>query len=427
MRSISKSAPKKLTRLHPQETLPTPTSGTSGFFRRILHKKLATLRHAQLILVDADGSHVFGESVKTSCDEKTVTTLSATVTFNDIDCYRDITLGGSNGAAEAYLQGRWETDDLCNVIRVFARNRDLVDEMESGWATVTAWLLRCWHTSNKNTKHGSRKNIAAHYDLGNDFFSLFLDKKMMYSSYLYQKGDDYETASTRKLQRICDQLKIISSDHIVEIGTGWGGFAVYAAQTTGCKVTTITISKEQYHAANARVIKQNMENQVTVKLMDYRDLTGQYDKLVSIEMIEAVGHHYLDRYFETIARVLKPKGQALIQAITVEDHRYEQSRKEVDYIKRYIFPGGFLPSVSVISHHAGRQQLVMHDLFDMGYSYAQTLQDWRHLFMSQLDKVRAQGFDERFIRMWEYYLCYCEGGFSERAISVVQAHFRKSA
>jgi len=392
-------------------------TNTNSFFRRHIYKLLSIIENAQITINDPLGSQTFGQP---SDDH-----LSATINFYDINCYRDIALGGSNGAAEAYLQGRWQADDLTQVIRVFARNRHLVDKMEGGFANITKWLIRLWHIRNKNTQSGSKRNIAAHYDLGNDFFRLFLDKKMMYSSHLYDSSDDFEEASTRKLQRICEQLNINKNDHVLEIGTGWGGFAIYAAQTTGCKVTTLTISKEQYEEACDKVIAAQLQNQVTVKLSDYRNTKGQYDKLVSIEMIEAVGHQYLESYFSVVSRALKPQGEALIQAITVEDHRYEFSRKEVDYIKRYIFPGGFLPSISEMNVKASHHRLVMEDLLDMGHSYAKTLQHWRERFFEKIDIVRKQGFDERFIRMWEYYLCYCEGSFSERAISVVQAHYRK--
>ena len=392
-------------------------TNANSFFRKQIYKLLLAIEDAQVTINDPLGSQTFGQPAEDH--------LSAIITFHDINCYRDIVLGGSNGAAEAYLQGRWKADDLTQAIRVFARNRHLVDKMEGGLANITRWLIRLWHSRNKNTKSGSKRNIAAHYDLGNDFFRLFLDEKMMYSSHLYDSTDDFETASTRKLQRICDQLKINHNDHVLEIGTGWCGFAVYAAQTTGCRVTTITISEEQYREASKKVKALQLQNQISVKLCDYREIKGEYDKLVSIEMIEAVGHHYLESYFDVVSRALKSRGEALIQAITVEDHRYEFSRKEVDFIKRYIFPGGFLPSISEMNVKASNYELVMEDLLDMGHSYAKTLEHWRERFFEKIDEVRKQGFDERFIRMWEYYLCYCEGGFSERSISVVQAHYRK--
>ena len=354
-----------------------------------------------------------------------MTTCTALIHIDDIDTYSKIALGGDNGAAEAYIEGLWQTDDLVKLIRILVNNRALTESMGNSVSRISAWLLKGWHYLNKNSKAGSKKNIAAHYDLGNEFFKLFLDKRMMYSSYLYEKGDNLHKASERKLARICEQLDIQTDDHVVEIGTGWGGFACYAAEKTGCKVTTITISQEQYNEAVALVKRKGLQDQVTVSLKDYRDLTGQFDKLVSIEMIEAVGHHYLGTYFERINQLLKPKGTALIQAIVIEDGRYKKALKKVDFIKQYIFPGGFLPSNSVITQHAANNTLKLDDMYDMGQSYAQTLADWRELFMAKLSEVRAQGFDDRFIRMWEFYLCYCEGAFREQTISVGQLKFRK--
>ena len=307
-----------------------------------------------------------------------------------------------------------------------ARNTNLIDEFDSGIATAATWVLRKWHKKNENSLEGSRKNIAAHYDLGNEFFRLFLDERMMYSSYIYESGDNLHAASTRKLATICKQLNINSNDHVLEIGSGWGGFACYAAKSTGCKVTTITISKEQFNEAQALIQKEGLQGLVNVELRDYRDINESYDKVVSIEMIEAVGNQYLDTYFHTIAKALKPKGEALIQAITLQDHRYEQSLKEVDFIKRFIFPGSFIPCVSVICAAAGKQALIMENLLDIGLSYATTLKDWRQRFFANIEQVKSQNFDDRFIRMWEFYLCYCEGGFSERSISDVQIHFRKA-
>lgn len=389
------------------------------FYKNKILQQLSNLQNAELHINDPiDSVIVLGSA---GADN-----LIASIRFNDIDCYKDIALGGSNAAAEAYLQGRWNTDNLTNVIRIMARNKNLIDEIDNGLAAIATWLLRKWHSRNKNSKQGSKKNIAAHYDLGNDFFRLFLDEKMMYSSYIYETCDDLHQASTRKLHTICQQLDIQKTDHVLEIGSGWGGFACYAAKKYGCKVTTITISQEQYNEAVALVKKENLQSQVFVELKDYRDVSDQYDKVVSIEMIEAVGHDYLDTYFKVVANALKPDGQALIQAITVNDHRYEHSLKSIDYIKRYIFPGSFIPCVSVITQTAGEYALVVNNLLDIGQSYAITLKEWRERFFKNISKVREQGFDERFIRLWEFYLCYCEGGFLEKSISDVQIHFRKA-
>jgi cyclopropane-fatty-acyl-phospholipid synthase len=272
----------------------------------------------------------------------------------------------------------------------------------------------------RNTRAGSRRNIAAHYDLGNDFFRLFLSEDLMYSSAMWAGEDDtLEAASTRKLDAICRKLALAPDDRVVEIGTGWGGFAVHAAKHYGCHVTTTTISREQHALASRRVAEAGLQDRVTLLLEDYRDLRGTYDKLVSIEMIEAIGAPYLDTYFAKLGALLKPEGVGLVQAITIEDHRYAQALRSVDFIKRHVFPGSFIPSVSAMLESKSRaSDLALIDLEDFGLSYARTLEAWRQRFMARLPEVRAQGFDERFIRMWEFYLAYCEGGFRERTIGV---------
>jgi cyclopropane-fatty-acyl-phospholipid synthase len=281
--------------------------------------------------------------------------------------------------------------------------------------------MRSLHALKRNTRLGSRKNISAHYDLGNDLFKLFLDENMMYSSAIFAEADDsLERASQRKLDRICQKLQLQPGDHLLEIGTGWGGMAVHAARHYGCRVTTTTISREQHELARQRIVEAGLADRVTLLHEDYRDLPGSYDKLVSIEMIEAVGHQYLDTYFRKCASLLKPDGLALIQAITIEDHRYRQALTSVDFIKRQVFPGSFIPCVTAMVDSAARAgQLRLLNLEDFGPSYATTLKHWRQRFLSRLDRVRALGYDDRFIRMWEFYLCYCEGGFLERSISDV--------
>ena len=280
--------------------------------------------------------------------------------------------------------------------------------------------MRAWHALRRNTRTGSRRNIAAHYDLGNDFFRLFLSEDLMYSSALYAGADDtLEAASTRKLDRICEKLQLSPGDHVVEIGTGWGGFALHAARTRGCRVTTTTISREQHALASQRIAEAGLQERVTVLLSDYRDLQGQYDKLVSIEMVEAIGAHYMQAYFATLGRLLKPDGLGLVQAITIEDHRYAQALRSVDFIKRHIFPGSFIPSIAALLDAKSRStDLALVHLEDFGPSYARTLHDWRERFTANREQARAQGYDERFLRMWAFYLAYCEGGFLERSIGV---------
>ena len=329
---------------------------------------------------------------------------------------------GVLGAAEGYLRGYWTCDDLVVLVQILVRNRDRLDQMNNSLvARFSQWALRLWYAGRRNDIQGSQRNITEHYDLSNDFFKLFLDPTLMYSSAVFEsRNQTLDAASIHKLDLICQKLELKPFDHVVEIGSGWGGFAIYAAKHYGCQVTTVTISHAQYDEAIARVKQAGLEHRVTVRMQDYRDIQGQFDKLVSIEMIEAVGHQYLSTYFEQCRKLLKPNGLALIQAITIDDQRYEKALKTVDYIKRYIFPGSFIPCTSLLVNQAAKQRLRTVGLQDIGQSYALTLNHWRQRFFAALPEVRELGFDERFIRMWEFYLCYCEGGFKEGAISTIQ-------
>ncbi|KZN13076.1 SAM-dependent methyltransferase [Marinomonas sp. TW1] len=341
--------------------------------------------------------------------------------------YRDVFFNSSIGAGEAYMKGHWSSPDLVGVIRLMVANLNLINKMDQKrpfWSRIGTKIL---HKMNANTKKGSRDNISAHYDLGNDFFSLFLDPTMMYSAAFYpEKNASLEEASVFKLDRICQKLQLKETDHLLEIGTGWGGMAIHAAKHYGCQVTTTTISKEQYEFAQARVKAEGLENKVTLLLDDYRDLQGQYDKLVSIEMIEAVGHEYYDSYFSKCSELLKPEGLMVIQAITIADQRYDYARRSVDFIQRYIFPGGCLPSNQVIADKiSAKTDMQIVGLEDITEHYAKTLADWRIRFHEARQEVVKQGFDDVFCRMWDFYLAYCEGGFKERAISTGQFVFAK--
>lgn len=355
------------------------------------------------------------------------TDLVADIYVHDPQLYSDVVFGGSVGSGEAYMSGHWSTPNLTQVTRLFVRNMAALDAMDASQSFIGQLLLKVFHWFNRNTKEGSRKNISAHYDLGNDFFKLFLDETMMYSSAIYPTPESslYD-ASVYKLQRVCEKLQLTKDDHLLEIGTGWGGMAIYAAKHYGCRVTTTTISKEQRDCALARIAEAGLSDKITVLFDDYRDLQGQFSKLVSIEMIEAVGHEHYATYFSTCSKLLAPNGLMLLQAITIADQRYEQARQSVDFIQRYIFPGGSLPSIAVISDWMKRKtdMNILH-IEDIGEHYAKTLKDWRHRFMDQVEHVRAQGFDDRFIRMWEFYLCYCEGGFMERSIGTAQVLMAK--
>ena len=406
----------------------TATVAFSGFERRLRNRLIDTMRGLRggvLVLHDAFGTATLGE---TSGHDP----LSIHVAVRSPEFYRQVAMNGSVGAGEAYMDGHWTCSDLVALVRLLVRNRDLLDSMETGIARLGGIAMRALNTFRRNTRNGSRRNIAAHYDLGNDLFKLFLDDNMMYSSAIFADPSDslatesLELASRRKIDRICRKLDLQASDHVVEIGTGWGGFALHAATNYGCRVTTTTISAEQHALAVERVAAAGLQDRITLLLQDYRDLDGSYDKLVSIEMIEAIGHQYMGTYFSKCASLLKPDGLAMIQAITIEDSRYQRALDSVDFIKRHIFPGSFIPCVSAMLDASARSSdLRLLNLEDIGPSYALTLNHWRQRFLARLDAVRKLGYDERFVRMWEYYLCYCEGGFIERSIGTAQMLFAR--
>ncbi len=383
------------------------------WLRTQLLARLDDLDHGTLVVRDALGEHRFGHASGGALP-------AVHLWVDDPAFYRAVAAQGSVGAGEAYIAGHWRCDDLVALVRLLVRNRALLDGMENGLARLGGWALRRWHALRRNTREGSRRNIAAHYDLGNDFFALFLSPDLMYSSAMFASADDdLDTASFRKLDAVCRKLALTPDDRVIEIGTGWGGFALHAARHYGCHVTTTTISREQHALAGQRVAEAGLQDRVTLLLQDYRDLQGTYDKLVSIEMIEAIGAPYLDTFFGKLGALLRPGGEALLQAITIEDHRYVQARDSVDFIKRFVFPGSFIPSLEAMYGAKTRasDMQVLHQE-DFGLSYAYTLRAWRRRFLTRLQDVRAQGFDERFIRLWEFYLAYCEGGFLERSIGV---------
>lgn len=391
-------------------------SAAERILRRRLLGTLGELRDCRLLIEEGSETLVLGNPAADGQQ-----TLHVRLRVHDPAFYRMAALNGSVGAGEAYMEGLWDCDDLVALVRILVRNRDRLDAMDSGTARIGGWLMKGLHALTRNTRKGSRRNIAAHYDLGNPLFRLFLDDNMMYSSAIFEdESESLETASTRKLDRICQKLRLNPQHRVVEIGTGWGGFALHAAANYGCHVTTTTISREQYDLAQHRVQAAGLADRITLLLQDYRDLSGHYDRLVSIEMIEAIGHQYLDTYFAKVGSLLKPDGEALVQAITIEDHRYAQALKSVDFIKRRIFPGSFIPSVSAMTNALARaSDLRLFNLEDIGPSYALTLKAWRARFNAQLKQVEALGYDARFVRMWNFYLAYCEGGFLERSIGDV--------
>jgi cyclopropane-fatty-acyl-phospholipid synthase len=387
--------------------------------RRALLGHLARIRTGRLQVRDVLGSHSFGDPAPDDLD------ISVRVT--DLSAWLEIAAGGTIGAAEAYMRGHLLVNDLPGLIRLFLRNQAVMDSMDGGMARLGRPLLKAAHWYHRNTRTGSRRNIQAHYDLGNELFELFLDPTMMYSSAVFPREDaSLEEASLHKLDLICRRLDLKPTDHLLEIGTGWGGLAIHAASRYGCRVTTTTISRNQFEYATARIRQAGLADRITVISEDYRDLKGQFDKLVSVEMIEAVGHRFLDAYFRVCSERLKPAGRMLLQAIVIADRRYEHARRSVDFIQKYIFPGGALPSLGAILASVGRvTDLQLSGMQDIGADYARTLQLWRERFLERLTEVRCLGFPEEFIRRWEWYLAYCEGGFRERAISDVHLVFDK--
>jgi cyclopropane-fatty-acyl-phospholipid synthase len=390
-----------------------PRPGTLGLLaRQLVLKRLAAIGEGRLRVRDGRELHVFGNGQG----------IEATITVHDPAFYADIAFGGSVGAGESFMLGHWRADDLTALMRLMLRNHEALDGMEQGLARMSAPIRQFAHWLHRNTRAGSRRNISAHYDLGNDFFRLMLDETMMYSCAFFERPDMTLTeASIAKLDRICRTLALGPADHVLEIGTGWGGFAIHAAGRYGCRVTTTTISPSQFALARERIRAAGLADRVTVLLEDYRDLGRSYDKLVSIEMIEAIGPQQYAEFFRRSAERLTPGGRMLLQTITIADRHFARTRDEVDFIKRYIFPGACIPAISALaSAMAKSSDLRIVALEDIGPHYATTLSRWRTNFHANLDAVRAQGYPETFIRMWEFYLCYCEAGFAERQLGDVQ-------
>jgi len=408
-------------------TTASAAAGRETLAKRLVLKLLKKLRFGALTIADGNQVHHFGAAPETAG-------VHGHIVVHDAALYSEVLLRGSIGAGESYMQGAWSSPDLTQVVRVMCLNMHLLDDMDGRALSprklitaLTRLSLRLYHTLRANSKAGSRKNISAHYDLGNDFYELFLDPSMMYSAAIFPQPDSsLDEASLCKIDRICKKLQLTPADHLLEIGTGWGGLAIHAARHYGCRVTTTTISREQFDYARQQIDAAGLGDRITLLLEDYRDLRGQYDKLVSVEMIEAVGHKFYRQYFEQCAHLLKPTGLMVIQAITIPDQRFDAAAKSVDFIQRYIFPGGSLPSLAIIAHTVARHtDLTISGIEEITQHYARTLRAWCGRFLSNLDRVRGLGYDERFIRMWQFYLCYCEGGFIERTIGTHQIVFAK--
>lgn len=391
--------------------------------RRAVFARLSKLQRGAMTLVEGHERFQFGR-VTSDCQRE------VSVIIHNPRVYADIALHGTVGAGEAYGLGWWDCDYLTALVRIFVNNRTLLDSMEEGTARTSGPLRKAIHWLNRNTKAGSRKNIAAHYDLGNQFFRLMLDETMMYSCAYFERPDaTLAEASLAKNDRICRKLQLAACDHLLEIGSGWGGFAIHAASHYGCRVTTTTISQQQYDMTLQRVREAGLSDRIVVRLMDYRnlpELASQFDKLVSIEMIEAVGHQYYRTFFEICSRMLKPNGLALIQGITIDERYYERAKRSVDFIQRFIFPGSCIPSVSALTQASAEVgNLGLIHLEDIGIHYAPTLQAWGRNIAAKLPEIKALGYQPEFIRLWNFYLSYCEGGFLERSISAVHLVFCK--
>lgn len=383
--------------------------------RRIVHGKLRNLKEGSIRIDDSRRVSQFGASMDSHAEVK----------VRRQRFYLAAAFGGSLAVAESYLRGDWECEQLVELFRTLIRSRGTTSRFERGIARLAAIAERTVHWWRSNSRRGSRRNIAAHYDLGNEFFQLWLDDTLAYSSGIFPTPNaSMYVASVEKFDRVCRKLDLRASDRVLEIGSGWGGFALHAASHYGCHITTTTISQQQFEVAQRRIETARLGDRITLLNADYRDLSGKFNKLVSIEMIEAVGHRFLDAYFRQCGKLLAPSGSALLQAIVMPERHYEQYLRGVDFIQRYVFPGGCLPSVSAMLDSAGRtSDLRLVHLEDFAPHYAETLRRWRKQFEASLPEVRQLGYDDRFIRLWRYYLCYCEAAFEERHIGVMQLQF----
>jgi cyclopropane-fatty-acyl-phospholipid synthase len=386
-----------------------------SFCKSLLFGKFKSLKHGLIKIQDrsqgAVEEYIFGEEDKN---------LSVKVTVNRSRFYSRTLLGGSIGNAESYVDQDWETDDLTNLVRLFVLNRDVLQGIDNGIGSLLQPIQKYFHGLHRNTIKGSRENIRSHYDIGNDFFKLFLDESMMYSCAFFETKDtDLYTASMKKVETVVKKLKLKPTDHLIEIGTGWGTLAIYAAKNYGCRVTTTTISEEQYKYAVAKVKEAGLEDQVKVLFEDYRNLTGTYDALVSVEMIEAVGLDHLETYFEKCSSLIKPDGLMVLQAITIKDQNYESARKSVDFIQRHIFPGCGIPSVhAMMNAVTKRTDFNLLHQEDFAEDYAQTLKHWAQRLERKEHEITKLGYPDFLYRLWQYYFSYCEGGFRERAIGL---------
>jgi cyclopropane-fatty-acyl-phospholipid synthase len=395
----------------------SPGTATQFWFRQRVRRQLQSLQSGSLTVEDSWGRWQAGD------DDG----LAAYVVVSDPCFYTDVALHGSLGAAESWVAGRWHSEQLTATLRVLLRNLDRLDALEGGLARVANVVARLRHWKNRNSKSGSANNIHAHYDIGNDLFELFLDESLTYSCAVYaDENASLADAQFEKLDRICRKLALSQQHHVLEIGTGWGSFAIHAARHYGCRVTTTTISAEQHALAVERVEQAGLSDKVEILLADYRDLKGQFDQIVSIEMIEAVGHDYLGTYFESCARLLREDGAMLLQGITMPDQRYAEYLRRSDFIQMMIFPGSCCPALTAMLEAVNNStDMRVAHVEDIGPHYARTLRTWCERFDSNIEQIKSLGYSDAFIRLWRYYLCYCEAGFAERYTGTVQLLLEK--
>jgi len=419
MPAIERTAPAAGTR----STTNSLSTGTpwQRFSRHLVHDYLSRLQRGRVTLHERGvGTSVFG-------DEDSP--LRSEVRVRDPRFFWRIVAGGDIGFAESYMDGDWDTDDLTTLIRIFADNRDALDDLSPATALPRRLLNRAYHWTRRNTLAGNQRNIQDHYDLGNEFFALFLDPTMTYSCAVFPRGDEsLEQGQHLKIQALIDKVDARSGDHVLEIGSGWGSMAMALARQTGCRVTTVTLSDEQKRRVEERVAAAGLQDRIAVHLTDYRRIEGSFDRIVSVEMLEAVGHENLPRYFAACDALLRPGGRAVIQVITIRDEQYHQYRKGCDFIQRYIFPGGHLPCWRALREAVGAAPgLRIENVEDIGHHYAQTLALWRDAFRANAEQVLAMGFDRSFLRRWNYYFSYCEAGFRARMLGDLQLVLHKLA
>ena len=391
----------------------------SAVFKKIILKKFTNLQFGYIHLTDGDESYSYGDNSSE---------MKVEIEILSSEFYVFLGSGGLLGVTEAYTAGYWRADDIVILIRLIIKNSTVMEKLDSGWAKLIRPLNTYIHRKRQNTLSGSKENILAHYDLSNDFYKLWLDETMTYSCGVFENDKStLKEASIEKLDRICRKLDLKPNDNILEIGTGWGSFAIHAAKKYGCHITTTTISDAQYEYAKQRIIDEGLEGKIKLLNQDYRNLSGTFDKIISIEMIEAIGHEYVELFFEKISKLLKKNGLFALQGITFNDHKFVEYKNSVDFIKKYIFPGSCLISISQITNAIkNRTDLEVVNLEDISKHYSKTLYEWRKNFMNVLPEVKSLGFSNAFINMWEFYFIYCEAGFIERNIGDYQVIFAKS-